>query len=157
MKTIQSLVVLLLFSTLIFVGCGEKEQANSNAGKKAKVENKSSLSAFELENGIGPIKEPVVRNELNKELAEKGGEIFEMKCSACHKVDQRYIGPELGNVLERRTPAYVMNMILNPNGMVKEHPVAKKLLQEYLSPMPNQGLSKEEARAIVEYLASSQD
>lgn len=155
MKTIHMVLLLFLSSAFLFISCTEKEKADSN--NKAKVENESSLSAFELENGIGPIKEPVVRNELNQELAEKGGEIFEMKCSACHKVDQRYIGPELGNVLERRTPAYVMNMILNPDGMVKEHPVAKKLLQEYLSPMANQGLSREEARAIVEYLASTQE
>jgi hypothetical protein len=45
-----------------------------------------------------------------------------------------------------------MNMILNPDQMVKEDPLAKKLLMEYNgSPMANQNLTEEEARAVVEY------
>jgi hypothetical protein len=45
-----------------------------------------------------------------------------------------------------------MNMILNPDGMVKEDPVAKQLLMEYNgTPMANQNLTKEEARAVLEY------
>ena len=35
--------------------------------------------------------------------------------------------------------------------MVKEDPIAKQLLQEYLSPMANQNLTEEQARSIPEY------
>ncbi|CAN5385388.1 hypothetical protein BH23BAC3_BH23BAC3_31390 [soil metagenome] len=48
-----------------------------------------------------------------------------------------------------------MNMKLNPDQMQKEHPEVKKLLAEYITPMPNQNITREEARAIVEYLASA--
>jgi hypothetical protein len=44
-----------------------------------------------------------------------------------------------------------MNMILDPDKMVKENPAAKQLLAEYLSPMANQSLTETEARAILEY------
>ena len=45
-----------------------------------------------------------------------------------------------------------MNMILNPEVMVDEDPLARDLLMEYNgSPMANQGLKEEEARAILEY------
>ncbi len=44
-----------------------------------------------------------------------------------------------------------MNMILNPEQMVAEDPIAKDLLKEYLSPMANQSLTEDEARKILEY------
>lgn len=33
-------------------------------------------------------------------------------------MDERYVGPPLGDILERREPAYVMNMILSPEKML---------------------------------------
>jgi hypothetical protein len=43
-------------------------------------------------------------------------------------------------------------MILDPEGMVKNDPIAKQLLIDYNgSPMANQSLTEEEARAILEY------
>ncbi len=145
------IAVMSLLIALIMSGCG----GDGNKQPEAKKKNESGLSAFELEHGIGPVSETIsLGSEVDMELAQKGKEIFELKCSACHKVNERYIGPAVGDVLEQRSPTYVMNMILNPDGMTKNHPEAKKLLQEYMSPMPNQGLSQEEARAIVEFFAS---
>ena len=45
-----------------------------------------------------------------------------------------------------------MNMILDPEGMLREHPEVKQLLAQYYTPMPNQQLSQDEARAVLEYL-----
>ena len=46
-----------------------------------------------------------------------------------------------------------MNMILNPDGMLKEDPIAQALLKEYNNAiMLNQNLSEEDARAVAEYL-----
>ena len=45
-----------------------------------------------------------------------------------------------------------MNMILNPEEMIKEDPIAMELLAEYASPMTNQNLTEEEARQVVEYM-----
>ena len=58
----------------------------------------------------------------------------------------------MAGILERRTPEWTMNMILNPEEMVKVDPVAMSLFQEYMYvPMANQSLTEEEARSIVEY------
>ncbi|MCX8011211.1 MAG: mS29 family ribosomal protein, partial [Ignavibacteria bacterium] len=59
--------------------------------------------------------------------------------------------PAQRDVLDRRTPEYVMNMMLNPDEMLKRHPEAKKMFAEYLTPMTNQNLTMDEARAILEY------
>jgi len=100
--------------------------------------------------GIGPIKE-LELGEIDSDLAKMGEEQFIIKCSACHKMNKRFVGPPLAGVTERRSPEWIMNMILNPDQMVKENPAAKQLLMEYLSPMANQSLTENEARAILEY------
>lgn len=149
----SSLSVLVILM-LLFAGCGGKESTEEKPVTKSEAENPNGLSDFEMEHGIGPITKELVLSSVDQKMAERGAEIFEMNCSACHEKTERYIGPPLGDVLDRRSPTYVMNMILNPDGMVKEHPEAKALLTEYLAPMPNQNLSEDEARAIVEYLNS---
>ena len=100
--------------------------------------------------GIGPIKE-LELGEIDPDLTKIGEELFIIKCSACHKMNKRFVGPALVGVTERRSPEWIMNMILNPDQMVKENPAAKQLLMEYLSPMANQSLTEDEARAILEY------
>ena len=100
--------------------------------------------------GIGPVTS-ITLGKIDLAMAEQGKELFKTKCSACHKTDKRFVGPALAGVTERRTPEWIMNMILNPEIMVAENPLAKKLLAEYLSPMANQSLTEPEARLILEY------
>lgn len=155
MNTFAQKLAALVTAGILLAGCGGGGEEASPQGQAAPSGQQSGeLTPFEQEHGIGPVAEVVKLDEINEAMARQGQDLFKTKCSACHKVDQRYVGPSLGDVLDRRSPTFVMNMIMNPDGMVKNHPVAKELLQEYLSPMPNQNLSREEARAIVEYLAT---
>lgn len=109
------------------------------------------LSAAQLEHGIGPI-EAFDPGPINADLVERGTEVFSTKCLACHKMDERYVGPPLGDVTKTRSPAYIMNMVLNPEEMVQKHPEAKALFAQYMTPMPNQSLTEDDARAVLEYL-----
>jgi mono/diheme cytochrome c family protein len=135
----------LLTATLVSA-CGGGNQGGAGGAQP----EEEGLSEEQLQNGIGPITS-LELGDIDPALAAEGQAVFELKCSACHKTDKRYVGPALGDVLARRTPEFVMNMILNPEGMLAEHPEAKKLLAEYMTPMANQNLTEEEARAIVEY------
>jgi cytochrome c2 len=101
--------------------------------------------------GIGPISS-VELGEIDPALVSRGEEIFKLKCSACHKLEERYVAPPLGDVLERRTPEFVMNMMLNSMEMTQRHPAVKELLAEYFVPMPNQDLTEADARAVLEYI-----
>ena len=140
----------LAVMVLLALGCGaDKPATPAPAGAGAPT---GGLTTFETEHGIGPVKEPVVLGTLDHATAEAGEKIFEGKCSACHKMDEKYVGPALRQVTARRTPAYIMNMILNPQEMVERHPVAKQLLAEHMTFMPAQGLTEKEAREVVEYL-----
>lgn len=108
----------------------------------------------ELPKGVGPIEMLELSEEIDAELASAGQEQFEQLCSACHKFDERYVGPGLLGVTERRSPEWIMNMILNPDVMIMEDETAYNLFAEYMTPMANQGLTEEQARAILEYFRS---
>ncbi len=104
---------------------------------------------------IGPEGVPIKHVELgplDQELAKKGKELFKLKCTACHKIDQRYVGPALKGVTKRRNPAWIMNQMLVPDYMIEHDPITKKLLEEYLAKMTFQNITEEDARAILEYL-----
>jgi mono/diheme cytochrome c family protein len=113
------------------------------------------LTAFQLQNGIGPLTKAVtIDARVDHELAERGEKLFEQKCAACHKFSERYVGPPLADVMKRRTPTFMMNMMLNPLEMVQRHPDTQKLLAEFFVAMPNQNLTSEEARQVFEYVRS---
>jgi mono/diheme cytochrome c family protein len=139
---------------LVASGCGGKDDDDDEESPQHEAEEAASggLSAFELEHGIGPVKEPIALGAIDAAMAATGKAVFEAKCTACHKMDTLYIGPALGEVTARRSGAFIMNMILNPQEMVERHPVAKQMLAERMSFMANQGLTRDEARAVLEYL-----
>ena len=155
------LAIALVFS---FAACGNSEKDKDedlrlndygSQSKKEKVEtdNTSQDSGDPLANkGIGPVKSMELPADINAEMAANGADIFKKMCSACHKMDKKFVGPSLADVTERRSPEWIMNMILNPEEMIKKDPIAKKLLIESnMAVMANQGLKEDEARAIVEY------
>ena len=145
-------------ASLLLMGllaCGAEGQGGSAAEDQAPAAGgETELSSFEMEHGIGPITEVVELGEFDPALSAAGEAVFIIKCSACHKTAERYVGPALGDVTDRRSATYIMNMVLNPQEMYERHPEGKALLAEYLSYMPNQNVTPEEARSIVEYLRS---
>ncbi len=152
---ISKIVGLVTVTILLLIGCGGGSDTNTETAENK--EEEQELTDFEMTNGIGPIDEEITVGEIDKELAREGMQLFNMKCGACHKMDDRYVGPPLGGIMNTRTPAFVMNMILNPGEMIQEHPIANALYMEYITPMPDQQLSREDARAVVEYLAQESE
>lgn len=102
--------------------------------------------------GVGPVRNLALPDTIDRALALRGKHIYEENCTLCHKPDEKFIGPAPAGILERRTPEWVMNMILAPELMLKEDSLAMDLFLEYNgSPMANQQLTEQEARAILEY------
>jgi mono/diheme cytochrome c family protein len=138
---------------LIACGGGDKESATEGTSAKAKPQSMIKKDVDPMQDkGIGPVTVVVLDPEINQEMAAQGKEIYDKMCTACHKPTEKFIGPAPKGVLDRRTPEWVMNMILNPDEMVKENAQAKKLLMEFNgSPMANQNLTEEQARDVLEY------
>lgn len=144
---------------VLIVSCGEKKDEKKDGFEmnRSKKEVKAAASEgipVDMDNdGVGPFKDVTFSDEINSELAATGEAKYNAICTACHMAEQRMIGPALKGVYERRSPAWVMNMIANPNGMLKEDSVAKALLKEYNNAiMLNQNLTEDETRAVAEYL-----
>jgi mono/diheme cytochrome c family protein len=139
------------------VACGGSSGDSGDAASNQAQAGGGSdeLTAFQLEHGIGPMTEVVEVGALDPAMAQTGEAVFAIKCAACHKIDERYVGPALGEIAQQRSATFIMNMILNPQEMYERHPETKALLAEYLSFMPDQDVTPEEARAIVEYLRSA--
>jgi mono/diheme cytochrome c family protein len=111
-----------------------------------------SCASEDPEIGIGPVKEGQVQlAAIDNSLVQKGKGIFQTKCLACHKHETRLVGPPLKDVTKRRKPEWIMNMILNPQQMTQENPIAKELFAQYLVQMTFQDVSHDDARALLEY------
>ncbi len=144
---------IVVLSTMALAACGEAtpDASSGDAPAAGASGTSAALTPEQLENGIGPI-ESMELGAIDTELAAVGEETFIIKCSACHKMDERYVGPALRDVTQRRSPAFIMNMILNPEGMLAEHPEARAMLAQFAVPMANQNLTEDQARAVLEYL-----
>jgi len=133
--------ILLVITLLASVSdCGKEGDKDGGASAPASSDNK----------GIGPVSKVDI-GPLNDSLAEKGKQIFDSKCAACHKFEEKVVGPPLAGVTQRRTPEWIMNMILNPQEMIAKDPAAKELFETYLVQMTFQNVSQEDTRAILEY------
>lgn len=102
--------------------------------------------------GIGPVKDIKLPKEINAEMVSAGRELFDTKCISCHIAEKNLVGPAPKGILERRSPEWIMNMIMNPTEMLKKDDFAKELLAEFKGvPMINEQITEKEARAILEY------
>lgn len=149
-------MALILAGTLA-AGCGGDEGDGRSQVRAAPASGgEAALTAFELEHGIGPFTSAVELGPIDPSLAARGQDIYEMNCLSCHRLVDRFVGPPLGEVLTHRSPTYVLNMIMNPMEMTRRHPEARALLAEYMTIMPYQNITEEEAKAILEYLRTVQ-
>lgn len=130
-------------------------QKAAPAETSTKLESSEKKSNYEYpdDNGIGPIKSVKV-GSIDPRLVAKGKKIFNMKCVACHKLDSRLVGPPLGNIAKKNTPEFIMNYLLNTTEMQKKDPILKKLVDKYKVIMPDQQLTKDDARSVLEYFRS---
>ncbi|MHB8580632.1 MAG: c-type cytochrome [Ignavibacteriaceae bacterium] len=107
------------------------------------------------DNGIGPVKN-ITLGAIDAKLVVAGKNIFNTKCIACHDLDQKKIGPPLRNITKKNTPAYIMNYLLNTTEMQKKDQLLEKLVNEYKILMPDQQLTQNDARAVLEYFRSEE-
>ncbi len=125
--------------SIIIIGC--------NQGYDGQEEDKSGEVSS---SGIGPVSE-FTPGEIDMDRAKTGKTLFENKCSACHKMGEKYVGPDLAGVTKRREPAWILNMILNPVEMTKKDPVANELLATHYTQMTQQNVTEDQARDLFEY------
>ncbi|MCF6222823.1 MAG: c-type cytochrome [Flavobacteriaceae bacterium] len=145
-------ILTVLALSAIMMSCGGDKPKEKAADSPAKEDMKAEVTKIDpmKDKGVGPIKSVTI-GDIDDAMVANGEKIFKAKCTACHKISKRFVGPALKGITKKQTPEWIMNMILNPDVMVVENARAKELLIEYSAPMANQNLTEEEARAIYEY------
>lgn len=150
----------LILVSIIAFQCKQKDvKGEFSFAKKETPQHLPASQSINLKNkGIGPINSVTLNEDIDVAMAGVGKELYAQKCMACHKIGSTFIGPPPNGILERRSPEWVMNMILNPTEMVQKDSLAKALFMEFNGQlMTDQQLTEEEARAILEYFRTLEE
>lgn len=158
--TIPSGIIIIRASALIFLlavsvtACKPDRPASESATPAAGEDGSSAVAEnVDPSKGIGQVQHVTLNTPLEQERIQRGIAIYEMKCQACHRLDEtRVVGPGWAGVTKRRKPEWIMNMITNVDVMLDQDPEAQKLLELCLTRMPNQNVSLGDARDVLEFM-----
>jgi cytochrome c551/c552 len=129
---------------------GNESSANTPA---TSADNNNATSDSKNEKGIGKFQDVKLDPKLDPVMAAKGQTIFDVKCGACHKLtDEKLVGPGWKGVTSRHKPEWIMNFATNVDEMLSKDPKAQAMLEICLVRMPNQNLTDEDARSILEFM-----
>jgi mono/diheme cytochrome c family protein len=160
MKDIYSTSIFLLVS-FILLGCSNnKEGGNTSGAQNASDSNKQkvttdtvAISPGNNSKGVGRFKNVPLTHPLDQDMIAKAQPIYTAKCFACHKLnDEKLVGPGWHGVTDRRTPEWIMNFITNTQVMLDKDLLAESELVTCVVRMPNQNLTDEEAREMLEFM-----
>jgi cytochrome c2 len=153
--SIFSFGIMLALSIVIYSCSSGSDGAKSTETPKAVAEapKEKKVEAADPAKGVGEITHVELTSPLNEDMIPRGRGMFEMKCSACHKLtEEKLVGPGWKGITTRRTPEWIMNMITNTDAMLDKDPEAQKMLETCIVRMPNQGLSMGDCRDILEFM-----
>ena len=155
MKKVSLWSISLLMMLMAACG-GSSESQNSTSEPSSSAPSEAPAQADPK--GIGEAKNIDLGASVDAALADQGKAIVDMKCAACHQLsDKRLVGPGFQGVTNRRAPEWIVNMITNVDVMLDKDPTAQALLEECLTRMPNQNLSMDDARAVLEYMRKNDE
>jgi hypothetical protein len=143
---------LIVASTMIFIACVDKTPSQKERlDTQELTSNQTEVHGKEIKPG-----DIQITNPLNAQWVADGKSIYDVKCQSCHKLtDEKLVGPGWKGVTKQRKPEWIMNMITNVDMMLEKDPEAQKLLEECLVRMPNQNLTTDEARKVLEFQRSN--
>jgi len=143
-------------AAMIFVAsCSSNSQPaaeNQNATLNEPGE-KNGSAAVDDSIGNGKFTNIKLTHPLDNTMIDNGKIIYGAKCGSCHKLtDEKLIGPGWKGVTNRRRPEWIMNFITNTDEMIDKDQNAQAMLEKCMVRMPNQHLSDEDARNMLEYM-----
>lgn len=150
---------LIFLLALFFAACsGSDNKDKGQTAEPATTEGTSEAKEgenppYDPNRGEGKFHHVELGDKLDVAMAEKGQKIAELKCESCHKMtDERLVGPGWHGVTNRHKPEWIMNFMTNTDEMIDKDPKAQAMLEICMVRMPNQNLSDDEARSILEYM-----
>ncbi len=152
-KTImKKLIVFFAIGTVVYACSSNNNQQNGNNSTTTEKETKS-VDSYDPNRGEGKFDHVDIGDQLDVALATEGKKIADLKCASCHKyTDEKLVGPGWAGVSTKHKPEWIMNFITNPDPMIDKDPELQAQLELCLVRMPNQNLSDDDARSILEFM-----
>lgn len=152
MKRYQQLIAIFIFSSFFFYACNEGVQKDQQpVDVQELVKDQPEVHGTELKESDITLSSP-----LDKAMVTAGKGTYELKCQSCHRLtEEKLVGPGWKDVTKKRQPVWIMNMITNVEVMLENDPEAQKLLEQCMVRMPNQNISPEQGRQILEFMRSN--
>lgn len=153
--------LLVLTMVILFIGVIASCGSNNNSENSAATESESAAAtttengnpSYDPHRGEGKFTSVDINASLDAAKADLGDQVFQVKCSSCHKLtDERLVGPGWKGVTVRRKPEWLMNFITNTDVMIDKDPELQAQLELCLVRMPNQNLTDDDARNLVEFM-----
>ncbi|MES2894310.1 MAG: c-type cytochrome [Bacteroidota bacterium] len=155
----KKLIALCLFVAFLS-GCGggsnetSTNETTSAAGTGPAQENTAAANpTYDPKRGEGKFRDVKLEAKLDPAMAEKGEKVSDLKCASCHKMtDEKLVGPGWQGVTSRHAPEWILNFMTNTDAMIDKDPKAQAMLEICMVRMPNQNLSDEDARSLLEFM-----
>jgi hypothetical protein len=157
----KSLISVAVFAIIALLGfeCG----TNSNSSGSGTAERESTFVKTKTDTvvvfigipskGIGRFYNIQLAHPPDEKMVVQGEKIYTSKCFACHKLtSELLVGPGWAGVTSRRTPEWIMNWITNTKVMLDKDLAAQADMAMCLIRMPNQDLTDEQARDVLEFM-----
>ncbi len=152
----KRIIAIAAIFSIILLSCGGEEktaeQLEAERAASADANKPAANAANDPERGMGKFTNVEV-GPLNPAMAASGKTVYEVKCASCHKMtDEKLVGPGWAGVTGRHTPEWIMNFMTNTDEMLNKDPKAQAQLEICLVRMPNQNLSDDDARSLLEFM-----
>ena len=141
-----------LFGALLFTSCKEGAKKDPPpVDVQDLTKNQPETHGTEMKEGDITLSTP-----LDQAKVTTGKATYELKCQSCHKLTaEKLVGPGWLDVTKRRQPLWIMNMITNVDMMLDTDAEAQKLLEQCMVRMPNQNITQDQARELLEFMRSN--
>lgn len=152
MKSLKFSALLLVTGSAFLFACNEGvKKDEKTVDVQDLTKNQPEVHGSELKEGDITLGTP-----LDQAMVSTGKKTYELKCQSCHRLtEEKLVGPGWKDVTKKRKPLWIMNMITNVDIMLESDAEAQKLLEQCMVRMPNQNITKEDARKVMEFMRSN--
>ncbi len=139
---------------VFFTSCGGNNSPDNATATTTPEDQKTDANpSYDPHRGEGKFTKVELGASLDVSKAEGGKKVFDVKCSPCHKTtDEKLVGPGWAGVTTRNSPEWIMNFITNTDAMINKDPKIQAQLELCLVRMPNQSLTDDDARNLLEFM-----
>lgn len=156
----KKIITVLMISSLFafIVACNSNPTKEDFSTNEETTETPSATTengnpSYDPKRGEGKFTKVDIGATLDNAMATAGEKIAGVKCSSCHKTtEEKLVGPGWKGVTTRRSPEWIMNFITNTDAMIDKDPEAQAQLEICLVRMPNQSLTDDDARSLLEFM-----